>query len=72
MDVNNKTLEITQLTTSAVEQRSTATVEVLIPIGDTGVLQNVGTYRLTFQQSFQSVDDPNLYTAVIAKLQEVP
>jgi hypothetical protein len=72
MDLTDKTIEITQLSTSAVEQRSSATVELLSPVGDTGVLQSVGTYRLTFAQSFQSIDDPNLYAAAIAVLEGLP
>lgn len=71
MDLSNKQVTLTTLTSTSYPEMSRATVAVsqeVIP----GVQKTIGTYTLEIQRVFSSTSDPNLLAAIHELLTAIP
>jgi hypothetical protein len=71
MNLTNRRVTLTTLTSTTYPEMSRATVAVseeVIP----GVQKTIGTYTLEIQRVFSSTSDPNLLAAIQEMLEAIP
>jgi hypothetical protein len=71
MDLSNKTIDIEGLAVNPQANETTAQVVLLTEIAP-NVFQKSDSYTLVFNDTFLSIDDPNLMLEVVSVLEQLP
>jgi len=71
MDLSNKTIDIEGLAVNPQANETTAQVVLLTEIAP-NVFQKSDSYALVFNDTFLSIDDPNLMLEVVSVLEQLP
>jgi hypothetical protein len=71
MDLTSKTIDVEGLAVNPRINETTAQVVLLTELAP-GVFQKSDSYSLVFSDTFLSVDDPNLMTAIVSVLEQLP
>jgi hypothetical protein len=71
MNLTNKQITITTLEINSFPVKTTATVVITEMIAE-GVYKQVNSFKMEFDTSYTSLDDPALLNAIQEKLLEIP
>jgi len=71
MDLTNKTIDVEGLAINPQANETTAQVVLLTQVA-AGVFQKSDSYALVLDDTFLSVDDPNLMVEVVRILEQLP
>jgi len=71
MDLSNKTIDIEGLAVNPQANETTAQVVLLTEVAP-NVFQKSDSYALVFNDTFLSIDDPNLMLEVVGVLEQLP
>ncbi len=71
MDLSNKTIDIEGLAVNPQANETTAQVVLLAEVAP-NVFQKSDSYALVFNDTFLSIDDPNLMLEVVGVLEQLP
>jgi hypothetical protein len=71
MDLTNKTIDVEGLAINPQANETTAQVVLLTQVA-AGVFQKSDSYALVLDDTFLSVDDPNLMVEIVKVLEQLP
>jgi hypothetical protein len=71
MDLTNKTIDVEGLAINPQANETTAQVVLLTQVA-AGVFQKSDSYELVLDDTFLSVDDPNLMVEIVKVLEQLP